>query len=204
MQMKKLLAFALIAILAGTAMADTGWLPSYVFMNDGVGDTWYDLNAAFQPENFDGANLGTFELTSVLWLNAEINAWADGGDTYNYMSVYWRLGSSGGFTEQQDNSLVNVAGNDWQAVTPGVDLIAAAGSAGNYIVQIYLERSHDWSGGGPYITQLDASGDTGGAGAADYFEAEFTINAAPIPEPATMSLLGLGALAMVLRRKIRK
>ena len=25
-----------------------------------------------------------------------------------------------------------------------------------------------------------------------------------IPEPATMSLLGLGALAMVLRRKIRK
>jgi hypothetical protein len=28
--------------------------------------------------------------------------------------------------------------------------------------------------------------------------------AAPIPEPATMSLLGLGALAMVLRRKIRK
>jgi hypothetical protein len=27
---------------------------------------------------------------------------------------------------------------------------------------------------------------------------------APIPEPATMSLLGLGALAMVLRRKIRK
>ena len=26
----------------------------------------------------------------------------------------------------------------------------------------------------------------------------------PVPEPATMSLLGLGALAMVLRRKIRK
>jgi trimeric autotransporter adhesin len=29
-------------------------------------------------------------------------------------------------------------------------------------------------------------------------------SAAPIPEPATMGLLGLGALAMVLRRKIRK
>lgn len=31
-----------------------------------------------------------------------------------------------------------------------------------------------------------------------------TIQATAIPEPATMSLLGLGALAMVLRRKIRK
>jgi hypothetical protein len=30
------------------------------------------------------------------------------------------------------------------------------------------------------------------------------VTTAPIPEPATMSLLGLGALAMVLRRKIRK
>jgi hypothetical protein len=26
----------------------------------------------------------------------------------------------------------------------------------------------------------------------------------PVPEPATMSLLGLGALAMVLRRKMKK
>lgn len=31
-----------------------------------------------------------------------------------------------------------------------------------------------------------------------------TAGPAPVPEPATMSLLGLGALAMVLRRKLRK
>jgi len=31
-----------------------------------------------------------------------------------------------------------------------------------------------------------------------------TVQAAQVPEPATMSLLGLGALAMVIRRKLRK
>ncbi len=33
---------------------------------------------------------------------------------------------------------------------------------------------------------------------------DISVDATPIPEHATMSLLGLGALAMVLRRKIRK
>ena len=49
-------------------------------------------------------------------------------------------------------------------------------------------------------------GDVGGDswlnnGGANY-SANFNVQA--VPEPATMSLLGLGALAMVLRRKIRK
>jgi hypothetical protein len=202
MTMKKLLAFALVAILAGTAMADTFWEASYVFMNDGVGDTWYDLNAAFQSENFDGADLGTFELTDVLWLNTEINVSDNEGATWEFVSVWWRLNGTGAFTEQQTTSFTG--SNPYQGITPGVNLIPLA-NVGLNTVEIYLARNHSW-GGGSYTAYLNTTGDIGGGvdpgstpPAGDFFTAEFTVNA--IPEPATMSLLGLGALALIRRRR---
>jgi len=49
------------------------------------------------------------------------------------------------------------------------------------------------------------TGGTGGfEGTGDDIVVNGTVAPSAIPEPATMSLLGLGALAMVLRRKIRK
>ena len=198
--MKKLMVFAAAAMMAGSAMADTGWMDSYAYFWNGTADTYYDLNGATVNPDLQGANLGTFELTSTFFLNSQINAWANNGDTFTTGSIWWRLGTSGAYTEQQDTSWESQGGNDWRAITPGVDLIAAAGAAGSYTLQVYLERDHSWDGGSATIAL-----DQAGANASTTpWEATFTINPAAVPEPATMSLLGLGALAMVIRRKIRK
>ena len=72
--MKKLLAFALVAMLASAAMASTWYWDggSYAYTWDSISqaDAFYDLDQAYQSANLDGANLGTFDITAdSLYLN---------------------------------------------------------------------------------------------------------------------------------------
>lgn len=197
---------------AGVAMADTGWLESYVFMNEGNGDTFYDLNSTVQAAgNFDGANLGTFDITEgdQLFLNAEINAWADGGDEFTEMTLYWRLGQSGAFTAQTTTDIFTPdpeSPNNQRGLTPGVNLVAEAG-IGEHTVEVFASRTHTWDGGagGPleiYMDTTTAPFDTDAITdepTGDFFSASFEV----IPEPGTMGLLVIGLLgAAGLRRRL--
>lgn len=202
--MKKVVAMLAVALFAAQgAMANTGWNNSYLNVTSG-GTTWYDLNGADQGAgNFNGANLGSFSLGYSLTLGSEINAFADGGDTFSTMSLYYRI-DGGSWTEVADNTIDNIGGTNFRGITTGADLGGLG--VGGHTVEAYVSRSHTWSGGGPYTTYLNTTGDVGGGvepadvpPAANFFAASFTV----VPEPATMALFGMGlAGLMVARRRL--
>ena len=210
MNYKKLAVLAVGAVFAAqAAFADTGWLASYAYVWDGTDDTVYTLNGGFPDAvagtpvgAFDDADLGTFNLGYTLFLNAEISAWADGGDEFTDLSLWYRVydNTPGAFAQQSSSSIDNFGGNDWRGIATGVDLGGLG--VGEYTVDIYVSRSHTWDAGtgGPFTTYLNTTGDTGGSEpTGDFFSASFEV----IPEPGTMGLLVIGLLgAAGLRRRL--
>ncbi|HMP89659.1 MAG TPA: PEP-CTERM sorting domain-containing protein [Kiritimatiellia bacterium] len=202
--MKKILATLVAGLLiSGSAMADTGWLGSFVYLNDGGGDTYYDLNEATANPDFTG-NLGTFNLGYTLWLNAEINAWADSGDVFSTFRAHYSI-NGGAFQTLTVNQgdIFNTGGNNWRGLAMGGDL--AGLGVGDHTIDVYLSRTHSWDGGS-YTTYLITTGDIGGGvdpgstpPSGDFFSATFTV----VPEPGTIALFGIGLAGLMVARRRR-
>lgn len=198
--MKKFLAFALVAMIAGSAFAAGGWWNEYIELSiNGGASTQYQLGTGGTGIALDGANLSS-ALFSLTLTDVSINYWNDTQDRTGG-NLFWQIFDGVSPTPVTSSSIAWTqtaqGGNDYIGEWSGTQNILGAASYNDsqtYYVQFWANNEGTTDG----TYWLNNGNDP------ENYQASFTYDAPAIPEPATMSLLGLGALAMVLRRKIRK
>ena len=203
--MKKLLiAFSALALVATAAYA-------------GYGITWSTAVGIYSHEATDltGYDYGILDNYSVTWqliyagednianpIDLDNPGWVSGDD------VVWatRTINQGGGTASEDGTIWD----NWvtyQGGNPAIKFDTNWTGAGNYVFQRIYEGTPA-PGTWFYETPLFAfNKNYDGMGAADAFDIDTPTSGIkpnqtiPIPEPATLSLLGLGALALIRRKR---
>lgn len=195
--MKKILAFALVAMMAVSAMAQEGVTYGWWDSSITIAGTQYDFTG-WSSDPMNGTNLGTIDLVSSMFVisAASGNIWSqaqDRGGLNLFFNTYVNATPDAVGHDWWVGSVTGVGGNDYTFDNNvGVTLGTVTLQAGDVVGIDFWAKTYGTSGDEWYS-----------AGGNNY-HAYFTVGAAPVPEPATMSLLGLGALAMVLRRKMSK
>ena len=202
---KKLaLSLAAVAAIAVTASADTGIFGSYVVINTGSGDTFYDLGSTTTNPDFSSLNGSVFGPGTQFQLDGgELNTFKNNNTTGNGFndigtpSLLYSVVPSGvegnfqlGFNSEFPNFGNNTGDQKWQTLGQNINLLSNL-APGDYTLNIRITAptgfNSDFSGG--------AILDTG------TFSTNFTV----VPEPSTLSLLAgpaiLGAWFFVRRRR---
>ena len=195
--MKKILAFALVAMVAGSAFAAGGWWNEYIELSiNGGASAQYQLGTGGTGIAFDGADLSD-ALFSLTLTDVSINYWNDTQDRTGG-NLFWQIFDGVSPTPVTSSSIAwtqtALGGNDYIGEWSGSQSLlgsATYNESQTYYIQFWANND----GTTDRTYWLNNGGDP------QNYEANFTY---AVPEPATMSLLGLGALAMVLRRKISK
>lgn len=143
-------------------------------------------------EQGNGISLDVTLAAGYSIVNTTINVGGLNGSNTGPGTLQWSLGYTGGTSYGTD------VGTAWTVAYSSGNSVAgevAVGTIGSGANTLFLRST-----GGQVGTP---SGTPATAGSARLL-GTMTMGGDVIPEPATMSLLGLGALAMVLRRKMKK
>jgi hypothetical protein len=164
---KNYLRFVLLVIftfLGNLGFAQSGIYESYVIVDSGSGNQWFDLNYNSPLFEFQGSNLGTFTSANALYIKGGQNRiYKCGSDDIisgwlNYR-VYPSGSPSGGYSGINLNAIIdNFSGaacsgsgdnQDWTTDNNFVDeIISTLGTAyGNYTIEVYTLADYTYSTG---------------------------------------------------------
>ena len=160
--MKKLLFITLICVILSplTAYAQSGIFQSYVIVDSGLGNEFFDLNFDTVNSDFDTFDFGSFNSTDTLILNgAENKTYKCNADNIlngwlNYR-IYLTSASAPVFSSTQifwtsdDGTVLFCAGTSfdqtWQSVGANINVLNGL-PAGDYYLEVYTHA--DFSVGG--------------------------------------------------------
>ncbi|MDR0994078.1 MAG: PEP-CTERM sorting domain-containing protein [Verrucomicrobiota bacterium] len=193
--MKKGLVFAWIAMAAGFAMAQIDWMGNSYMIIEGIAGNWDWYSVSAVPDASNPALPASLEVNEgdkigfqtqfhpiTNGYGAEVVYTVNGGESQT-INLSW-FSNSGG--SSWDNAVYWSDSNE--------EFIPVTAEMDNVVLEFFFATVDDSTG---EQVQWDNNGGQ------NY---SVTLNPTPsaVPEPAAMTLLGLGALAMVLRRKLRQ
>ena len=198
--MKKLLVALTIGLIAVSAMAQQGttygWWETYFT----IAGQQFDVTT-WSNDSSNGTDLGVLNLAGFVFSVSAVNGniWSQAQDR-DEMTIYFRtyINTVPAAINQPwmpgPSALTHVSGNDYTLTAD------ASGPIGSPVL-----KDNDLVGIVMWAQTSGASGEEWYSDGGNNYHAFFTVgDPTPIPEPATMGLLGLGALAMVIRRKLSK